>query len=138
MDKIIPISLALGTTAIVKKENFDEDENINFDSNNLKVSEISDPLANSAKMVKKNIRKTKNNICNQCGNKFNDKRELKGHILSVHEGKKLYKCSICNAWKTTLGLMKTHIVFDHDKENLSNCKPIQLLNMNIVHEFEND
>ena len=29
--------------------------------------------------------------------KFDNRRELKGHILSVHEGKKVYRCPICKA-----------------------------------------
>ena len=36
--------------------------------------------------------------CKQCGDKFEDKRELKGHILSVHKNKELYRCSTCNVW----------------------------------------
>ena len=32
-----------------------------------------------------------NNSCNQCGDKFVNKRKLKVHTLTVHEGKKLYR-----------------------------------------------
>ena len=33
--------------------------------------------------------------CAQCGRKFDNKRELNGHIFLVHEGKKVYRCPIC-------------------------------------------
>ena len=158
------------TTTIVKLEKFDEDENISFDSNDLKISDmktslkieencmekseiiqscmdgIQDPSLDdksdlvfgkiSNKMVKKSKKKTKNSICNQCGEKFDDKRELKGHVLSVHKEKELYRCSICNAWKTTFSLMKMHIVSDHKKENLLNCKSKELIKMNLLYKLE--
>ena len=61
--------------------------------------------------------------CDQCKKKFQNKRELKVHILSVHERKKLYRCSICNFQSQTGQGMKRHIVFDHEKQNLLTCKP---------------
>ena len=33
--------------------------------------------------------------CAQCERKFDNKRELNGHIFLVHEGKKVYRCPIC-------------------------------------------
>ena len=39
----------------------------------------------------------KSDNCAQCGRKFYNLRELKGHILSVHEGKKLCRCTIRKA-----------------------------------------
>ena len=87
-------------------------------------------------MVKKSKKKTKNGICNQYGEKIDDKRELKGHLLSLHKEKELYRCSICNAWKITFSLMKMHIVSDHKKENLLNCKSKELIKMNLFYKLE--
>ena len=35
--------------------------------------------------------------CNLCNTKFGEKSNLRRHIVTVHEGKKLFKCDICNA-----------------------------------------
>ena len=87
--------------------------------------------ANLFKKSKANI------ICKQCGDKFEDRRELKGHILSVHKEKELYRCSTCHVWKTAIISMKRHIVSDHDKDKtLMNYKPKELLKMNIFHKIE--
>ena len=45
----------------------------------------------------------------QCGRKFDNQRELKGHILSVHEGKKEYRCPICKACFAEASKLKRHI-----------------------------
>ena len=75
--------------------------------------------------------------CKQCGDKFEDKRELKGHILSVHKNKELYRCSTCNVWKTAIISMKRHIVSYHDKDmTLLFYKPKELLKMNVFHKIE--
>ena len=74
--------------------------------------------------------------CEQCGEKFQNKRELKMHSISVHEGKVLYRCSICNFQNQTIQGMKTHIVFDHEKKNLLNCRPKEILRMNLFHQIE--
>ena len=34
--------------------------------------------------------------CNTCYSTFKTKRNLKSHIVSVHEGKKPFKCIICD------------------------------------------
>ena len=79
----------------------------------------------------------KSHICGKYGKEFDNKSELKGHILSEHEGKKLYRCSICNASFTRTKNMKMHIVLVHGNyKNLLNCKPKELLNMNLVHKLE--
>ena len=88
-------------------------------------------------ILKKHVRRVHEaNICEQCGEKFDEKRELKLHISSVHERKKLYKCSICHTCLIQASKMKLHMVSVHEKENLANCKPKQLLRMNLVHEVE--
>ena len=40
-------------------------------------------------------------ICDKCNQKFDNNRELKMHISSVHEGKKMYRCSLCKAFFQT-------------------------------------
>ena len=71
-------------------------------------------------------------ICQQCGDKLNNKRELKQHVLSVHEEKKLHRCSICKASFINIQNMKMHIVSVHGKE----WKPMELQEMNFVNEIE--
>ena len=75
--------------------------------------------------------------CDQCGDKFDDKNELKGHILLVHQGKKLYRCSICSFVTTGIASVKNHLISIHEKEDLLNSKPKEILDTNLVHEIEN-
>ena len=75
----------------------------------------------------------KSRYCDQCGDKFGNESELKGHVLSMHEGKKLYCCSICKAFFSDFRKMKIHLVSIHGKDNLLNCKPKELLDLNLFH-----
>ena len=34
--------------------------------------------------------------CEACDAKFKSKQGMNGHIVTVHEGKKLFKCEICD------------------------------------------
>ena len=45
---------------------------------------------------------------------FKSKQSMKGHIATIHEGKKQFKCDVCNAeFKTKQG-MKGHILTIHE------------------------
>ena len=57
----------------------------------------------------------KSQYCDQCDDKFSNESELKGHVLSMHEGKKLYCCSICKAFFSDFRKMKIHLVSIHGK-----------------------
>ena len=78
----------------------------------------------------------KDQNCNQCDEKFDSKKELKLHIASVHDGKKLYQCSFCLAYfsgTAAVHKMKLHMMSVHEFEKLLECKPRELLKMNLVH-----
>ena len=75
----------------------------------------------------------KSPYCDQCDIKFSNESELKGHVLSMHEGKKLYCCFICKAFFSDFRKMKIHLVSIHGKDNLLNCKPNELLDLNLFH-----
>ena len=77
----------------------------------------------------------KSQTCDQCGDEFSDKNDLKGHILYVHDKKTLYQCSICEAYLTECGQMKRHLITVHGKKNLMKCKPKTLMNMNLFHKI---
>ena len=42
---------------------------------------------------------------------------MKGHITRIHEGKKQFKCAICNAQFTSKNGMKVHIATIHEGKN---------------------
>ena len=54
----------------------------------------------------------------------------------MHEGKKLFRCSICTECFDDGSKMKNHIVSVHEKENLMNSKPKELLCMNLFQKIE--
>ena len=86
-------------------------------------------------LLKKNLFHVlgKSQYCDQCDEKFSNESKLKGHVLSVHEGKKLYCCSICKAFFSDFRKMKIHLVSIHGKDNLVNCKPKELVDLNLFH-----
>ena len=47
--------------------------------------------------------------CNLCDASFAEKCNLKKHVSTVHEGKKPFKCDICKADFTSKQIMNTHI-----------------------------
>ena len=47
--------------------------------------------------------------CSICDYNSSDKRQLKQHIASVHEGKKPHECSICDYTSSKKGNLKQHI-----------------------------
>ena len=51
--------------------------------------------------------------CKYCETGFSQGGSLKIHIASVHEGKKPFKCKNCEASFTQKGNMKTHIASAH-------------------------
>ena len=56
--------------------------------------------------------------CDQCGEKFGNKRELKGHVLSVHEGRKVYECSLCRKPFFSCSKLKNHLIAGHGQKNI--------------------
>merc|ERR1711862_1089714 len=47
--------------------------------------------------------------CSLCDGDFSKSGDLKRHVETVHEGKKPYKCPNCDTRFPTKGNMKTHI-----------------------------
>jgi uncharacterized Zn-finger protein len=46
---------------------------------------------------------------------------MKNHIMSVHEGKKQFKCEICNQGISSKKYMKTPIAFVHEGKKPFKC-----------------
>ena len=44
---------------------------------------------------------------------------MKGHIATIHEGKKQFKCDICNAEFTSKHGMKGHIAAIHEGKKIN-------------------
>ena len=53
-------------------------------------------------------------ICNICDTSFAKKTQLKVHIEVVHEGKKPFKCNVCDACFTAKPSLNKHIVSIHE------------------------
>ena len=51
--------------------------------------------------------------CNICNARFAYKHHMKGHIASVHEGKKPFECNICKTSFAEKGTLKKHLVSVH-------------------------
>ena len=60
--------------------------------------------------------------CNVCDTAFSEKSKLNGHIESVHEGKKPFQCRICDASFSQKGDMNRHIESVHEGKKLFRCK----------------
>ena len=45
---------------------------------------------------------------------FTSKQRMKGHIATIHEGKKQFICDVCNAQFTSKHGMKGHIATIHE------------------------
>ena len=58
--------------------------------------------------------------CSLCNRKFTSK--LKQHIQSVHEGKKPYKCSLCDYTSAQKGNLQRHIQSIHESKKLHTAK----------------
>ena len=52
--------------------------------------------------------------CDICSSKFTSKQSMNIHIAVIHEGKKQFKCDICNAEFTSKHGMKGHIATIHE------------------------
>ena len=53
-----------------------------------------------------------------CNANFKQKRNLVGHIASVHDGRKPFECSICDAKFADKSNLSKHISSLHESENL--------------------
>ena len=62
----------------------------------------------------------------ECGKKLKTEVNLKKHISYVHNGRKTFKCSMCDAEFVRSGSLKTHIASSIHEENLS--QPLQTNN----------
>ena len=59
--------------------------------------------------------KTKGGICKS---NFTHEQDLNGHIASVHEGKKQFKCDTCDAKFTQKQSVKKHIATIHERKHI--------------------
>ena len=64
------------------------------------------------------LMKVKSEKCAQCGRKFDNQRELNGHILSVHEGKKGIQMSYLQSCFAEASKLKRPIEHQTRIENL--------------------
>ena len=53
--------------------------------------------------------------CDLCDSAFNTKDELEKHQTKVHEGKKPFQCSICSTCFMTKSILINHIITIHEK-----------------------
>ena len=64
----------------------------------------------------------KRHKCDICDYFFITKQSLKGHIGSVHEGKKPFNCKICKANFTQKGALNIHVARIHEGKKPFECK----------------
>ena len=57
----------------------------------------------------------------KCDLLFKNKRKVKGHTFSVHEGKKAFYCKICDSGFTTNQSLKNHIARIHEGKKPFRC-----------------
>ena len=77
-------------------------------------------------------------ICDICDRKCKNERDLKIHKLLFHKGKKLIGCSFCDFFGPFMfGLhkMKDHIIKVHEKDQLLEFKPKELLERKLMYEI---
>ena len=65
--------------------------------------------------------KKKSFQCEICDSHFKQKRSLKSHVSSVHEGKPPFKCEICDYRCSRKGNMKRHVESVHGGKNSLNA-----------------
>ncbi|XP_030374674.1 transcription factor Ouib-like [Scaptodrosophila lebanonensis] len=77
---------------------------------------------NEAEMIEmKRKMRQRNYVCDQCGRNFNDKANLKIHLIR-HTGVKAFECKECGQKEYTAHLLKTHIRVRHKGELPYACK----------------
>ena len=128
---------------IIKKENFENDENFPNGSSTNFNEEISDEKLNN-KSVKshncdfcgntfsyqvsliKHIKKfhdgIKNNECKPCGKSFFTKEGLNNHENKVHTGLKDHNCDICGSGFSSKSYLKHHIISAHEGIKRFSCE----------------
>ena len=52
--------------------------------------------------------------CEICNAEFGQKSDLNKHVAVVHEGKKQFTCDICNSEFGQKGTLKQHVVVVHE------------------------
>ena len=58
--------------------------------------------------------------CDLCDYSCSQKDTMKRHVVLVHEEKKPFKCDICDYRCSLKGTMKTHVVLVHEEKKHSN------------------
>ena len=59
--------------------------------------------------------------CNECDLCFSRKDKFKRHIISVHVGENPFKCDVCDKNFSQKGGLKKHILSVHEGEKPSKC-----------------
>ena len=55
-------------------------------------------------------------------NNFSQKGNLKRHVASVHEGKKPFKCKVCDYKSSRQGNLNQNIISVHDEKKPFKCE----------------
>ena len=100
------LSLVHGKTIKVKKEPESSEENVEESKMKVKDSSVLE----------------KRHKCDICDYFFITKQSLKGHIESVHEGKKPFNCKICDKDFTQKGALNIHVARIHEGKKPFECK----------------
>ena len=72
--------------------------------------------------------------CDICGLSFAGKLQLKGHIASVHEGKKRFTCSNCEKSFSSKHRLKGHMSTAFHRQKLCNYRKLELKSEQIKNE----
>ena len=111
------------TVEIIHKPYENQDVVTNVNNNSISSSELDEiPSEGSLKMHIDTVHEGKKPYkCSLCDNSFSQKSNLKMHIDSVHEGKKPYKCSLCGNSFSRKEHLKIHIDSVHEGKKPYKC-----------------